>query len=43
MGEVLGLHWRDIDFADETIRIQRQWDDLGQSPPPREGLSVRCR
>jgi integrase len=38
MGEVLALRWRDIDFANETIRIERQWNDLGQITATKGGL-----
>ena len=38
MGEVLAFIWRDIDFPNETIRIERQWNDLGQITATKGGL-----
>jgi integrase len=38
MGEVLALTWREIDFANETIRVERQLNDLGQITVTKGGL-----
>jgi len=38
LGEVLALRWRDVDFANETIRVGEQWNDLGQFTQTKGGL-----
>jgi integrase len=30
LGEVLGLRWRDVDFAGSVLRVSQQWNDLGE-------------
>lgn len=32
-GEAFGLTWRDIDFKEKTITVERTRDDLGTRPP----------
>jgi integrase len=36
MGELLALHWRDVDFAGQTIRVQASYY-LGQLTTPKSG------
>jgi len=38
LGEVLALRWQDVDFANETIRVNQQWNDLGQFTKTKGGL-----
>jgi integrase len=38
MGEVLGLRWRDGDFAGESARVERQVNDMGEVTPRKGGL-----
>jgi integrase len=40
-GELLGLHWRDIDFARELIRVRSALDRERRDVPPKTQNSVR--
>ena len=42
MGELLGLHWEDVDFAQATIRVQRNWSG-GRRGRRRAAGGGRCR
>jgi integrase len=39
--ELLGLRWRDIDFADQLIHVRRALDRKGRDVPPKTRHSVR--
>jgi integrase len=39
--ELLGLRWRDIDFADEVIHIRNAIDRQGQDVPPKTQQAMR--
>jgi integrase len=36
LGELLGLHWEDVDFAADTIRVRRNWTG-GREGTPKSG------
>lgn len=42
LGELLGLHWEDVDFDAATIRVRRNWTD-GREGTPKSGRDRACR
>jgi integrase len=41
LGELLGLHWLDIDLHVGELHVRRQWTTAGELAPPKTPASVR--
>ena len=41
LGELLGLRWEDVDLADGTLRVHRQWTRLAEYAAPKTRAAMR--
>jgi len=41
LGELLGLHWRDIDLHEGVLRVRKQWTRAGEYGPTKSDAGVR--